>query len=144
MKRPLVIDLNEGTIGTPDMEDTMPIVLELKKKKGGGKGKRKYSRGLEEVQEVERHLTRSMHRVARATEKGISTYRDRSKESAEKKVDGAVRDFFPNSGAAMSRTLEEISPLPNDLARMMNTRQNRKRLSRQLRAISRTLERWRW
>jgi hypothetical protein len=118
-----------------------PIVLRLKKKK---KSKRRYSKGLKEVQRMERHLTRSTHRMASATEKGISYYRKRSIKSARKRRDGVIRDFVPNSGLAMSRTMRVASPIPFDLARAMNTKQNRRRLKRQLRSVSRTLRAWRW
>jgi hypothetical protein len=118
-----------------------PIVLTLKKKK---KSKRRYSKGLEEIQRMERHLTRSTHRMARAAEKGISHYRKRSIKSARKRRDGVIRDFVPNSGLAMSRVMREASPIPFDIARAMNTKQNRRRLKRQLRSMSRTLRAWRW
>ncbi|MBC8504092.1 MAG: hypothetical protein H8D34_04505 [Chloroflexi bacterium] len=119
-----------------------PIVLSLKKKKG--KKKRRYSKGLEEAQQMERHLTRSTHRMARAVEEGLSTYRKRSSKSARNKQDGAIRDFIPNSGLAISRGMKEASAIPYDLARAMNTQSSRKRLRRQLRSASRTLRRWRW
>ena len=135
----IMIDLEDYD---EEFDEDMPIVLELKKKKK--KSKRRYSKGLAEVQTMERHLTRSMHRVARASEKGMASYRKRSLKSADEKKDGAIKDFIPNSGAALSRTLKEISPLPNDLAKVVDTRQNRKRLRRQLRALSRTLKRWQW
>lgn len=122
-------------------EGAGPIVLQLKGKK---KSKRRYSKGLGEFQEMERHLTRSTHRMARATEKGIRYYRKRSRESARKKRDGVIRDFIPNSGLAMSHVMREASPIPFDLARAMNTKQNRKRLKRQLRSMSRALRAWRW
>lgn len=141
--QPIVIDLDSKTVRTLEPEEDGPIVLDLKKKKKK-KSKRRYSKGLEEVQEVERHLTRSMHRLARATEQGMADYRKRRAKSAEEKKDGAIKDFIPNSGAALSRTLKEISPLPDDLAKAMDTKRNRRRLRRQLRALSRTLARWRW
>lgn len=119
-----------------------PIVLNLKK--GKKKSKRRYSKGLEEFQEMERHLTRSTHRMARATEKGIRYYRQRSRKSAQKKRDGVIRDFIPNSGLAMSEMMREASPIPFDLARAMDTKQNRRRLRRQLRSMSRALRAWRW
>ena len=68
----IVIDLENYA---DQLDEDLPIVLELKKKKKKKKGPRRYSKGLAEVQEMERHLTRSMHRVARASEKGISSYR---------------------------------------------------------------------
>ena len=120
-----------------------PIVLTLKKKKKSKK-KRRYSKGFEDAQRMERHLTRSTHRKARAVEEGISTYRKRSNRSARKKKDGAIRDFIPNSGLAMTRAMREASPIPYDMARAMNTPETQKFLRRQLRSVSRTLRRWRW
>ncbi len=135
-------DKTQQALETQADEFNKPIVLTLKKKKSKKK-KRRYSRGFEETQRMERHLTRSTHRMARAVEEGISTYRKRSSRSARSKKDGAIRDFIPNSGLAMSRAMKEASPIPYDLARAMNTRDQQKRLRRQLRSFSRTLRRWR-
>jgi hypothetical protein len=118
-----------------------PIVLSLKKKK---KNKRRYSKGLEEVQRMEPHLTRSTHRLAKAFDKGISTYRKGSIKSARKKKDGAMRDLLPNSARAMSQAFKEVTPIPYDIARAMNTKPSRRRLKRQLRTLSRSLRSWRW
>ena len=122
-------------------ERIRPIVLSLKKKK---KRKRRYSKGLKEIQRMERHLTRSAHRMARATEKGITTYRKLSIKSASQKKDGAILDFIPNSGIALSRSLRIASTIPYDISQAMDTPQNRKRLKRQLRSISRSLQTRRW
>ena len=137
--KPIILELDKGFEAPSDG----PIVLHLKKEKKA-KSKRRYSRSLEEIQVMEHRLTRSIHRAARAGEIGIASYRERSDQSARKKKDGAVRDFIPNSGYAMSRALEEASPLPYELAQTFDTKQNRKRLRRQLRAFSRTLRAWRW
>ncbi|MCJ7623900.1 MAG: hypothetical protein MUO76_10380 [Anaerolineaceae bacterium] len=121
---------------TQASEPGKPIVLSLKKKK---KRKGRYSRGLEEIQRQERHFTRATHRLVRATEKGISSYRRSSLKSSRKKRDGVIRDFIPNSGKALSRTLRIASPLPNDIARAMDTRLFRRGLKRQIRTLRRTL-----
>ena len=135
-------NLDQNTDFHAPSDQVRPIVLTLKKKKK--RGKRRYSKGLEEAQRMERHLTRSTQRMARAAEKGITTYRKLSIRSAEKKKDGAILDFFPNSGIAMSRSMREASTIPYDIARAIDTPQNRKRLRRQLRSLSRTLRTWRW
>jgi hypothetical protein len=122
-------------------ERLRPIVLSIKKKK---KRKRRYSKGLKEIQRMERHLTRSADRMARATEKGIKTYRKLSTKSARQKKDGAILDFIPNSGIALSRSLRIASTIPYDISQAMDTPQNRKRLKRQLRTISRSLQTRRW
>ena len=121
-----------------------PLVIDLRgKKKAGRKKRRRYSPGLEEVQEFEVHVTRASHHIARATEKGLAEYRARSQKSAQKKRDGAMRDFLPNSGQAMTVALQEASKLPLDLARVVNTPQNRKRIKRQVKYLSRSLRRLR-
>lgn len=132
-------DTVESTSSESDWNE--PIVLTLKKKK---RPRKRYSKGLEEIQRMERHLTRASYRAARATEKGISYYRKLNLKSARKKRDGVLRDFVPNTGLAMSRAMREASPIPFDIARAMNTKQNRKRLRRQLRSLSRTVRAWRW
>jgi hypothetical protein len=118
-----------------------PIVLSLKKKK---RKKRRYSKGLEEIQRMEPHLTRSTHRMAKAVEKGISSYRKQNMKSARKKKDGTVKDLLPNSAKAMSQAFKEVTPVPYDIARAMNTKPSRRRLKRQLRTLSRSLRSWRW
>ena len=120
-----------------------PIILTLKKKKKK-RSKKRYSKGLEEVQRMERQLTRSTQRLTRAADKGITTYRKLSIKSAENKKDGAVLDFIPNTGIAMSRSMREASTIPYDVAKAIDTPQNRKRLKRQLRSLSRSLRTWRW
>ena len=119
-----------------DAKFSRPIVLTLKKKK---KRKRRYSKGLGEIQRQERHLTRATHRLVRATEKGISSYRRLSIKSSRKKRDGVIRNFIPNSGIALSRALRVASPLPNDIARAMDTKLYRRGLKRQIRILRRTL-----
>jgi hypothetical protein len=118
-----------------------PIVVNLKQKK---KRKRRYSRGLEEIQQMEPHLTRSTHRMSKAIEKGIATYRKRRKVSARKMKDGAIINFIPDSAWAMSRALEEASPIPYDIARAMTTKRSRKRIRRQVRMVSRTVRAMDW
>ncbi len=130
----------EESQATPEnTKPSGPIILNLKKIR---KSKRSYSKGLEEIQLMERHLTRASHRMARAIEKGISQYRGSSTKSAKKKRDGAIRDFIPNSGIAMTRALKEAYPIPSDIARAFNTKPMRRRIRRQLRGMTRTLRIW--
>jgi hypothetical protein len=80
-----------------------------------GKKKRKTSRGLRDLQKINRRLTRTAHRLSRAVEKGIATYRERSEASAEKQRDGALRDLPRNAAEGLSVTLRKASRLPVDL-----------------------------
>jgi hypothetical protein len=136
------IDQGQNTEFEAPLDRVRPIVLTLKKKKK--RGKRRYSKGLEEVQRMERHLTRSAQRMTRAAEKGVTTYRKLSIKSAENKKDGAILDFIPNTGIAMSRSMREASTIPYDIARAIDTPKNRKRLRSELRSLSRRLRKWRW
>jgi len=132
----------EGKQILPEHQEPVgPIVINLKKKSKNNKNKKKrrYSKGLEEIQQMERHLMRASHRMARAVEKGISNYRGESTKSSKKKRDGAIRDFIPNSGIAMTHVLKEAGPIPNDIARALNTKSMRRRLRRQLRGIPQAL-----
>ncbi len=117
-----------------------PLVLNLKKRK---KKKRRYSRGFEDFGRMERYGARMTQRMARSVEKGMSKYRRESRKSGKKKRDGALRDFLPNAGVAMSRAMREASSVPDDLARAFNTKQGRRLLREQLRMMGRTLRMWR-
>ncbi len=125
----------------PEKMSGKPIVIKLKKK---NKKKKRYSRELEDIQRMERQFTRSSHRVAKAMEKGFSSYRKRRNQSAEKKQDGAIEDFVVNTGWATSRALREVSPIPYDIARTVSSKRVRRQLKRQLRRASRALRIWRW
>jgi len=101
--------------------------------------KRKYSKGLKEIQQVERSISRASTRVARAVAKGMQTYRKRSAKSALTKRDGALRDFPVNLAEGLGKTMRVLSGIPADLAKAMNTPRARQRVRRQLRVTSRVL-----
>ena len=101
--------------------------------------KRKYSKGLKEIQQFGRSMNKASGRVARAVAKGMATYRKRSDKSARKKRDGALRDLSVNLAEGLGKTVRILSGVPTDLANAMNGRRARKRVRRQLRATSRLL-----
>ena len=103
------------------------------------KKKRKYSKGLKDLQQLERTVSKTSRRVARAVAKGMTTYRKRSNKSALKKRDGALRDFAVNFADGISKTMRMLSAVPADLAKGLNTKRARKRVRRQLRVTSRLL-----
>lgn len=82
---------------------------------GDKKKKRKTTRGLRDLQTMGRRMTKTAHRMSRAVEKGIATYRERSEASAEKQRDGALRDLPRNTAVGMSVAIREASRLPVDL-----------------------------
>jgi hypothetical protein len=110
-----------------------PIVLKLKK---GKNRKYRYSRGLGDIQKAEGQLTRVTKKAAQSVSKGVSEYDRQRRKSAGKKRDGAVRDFIPNAGIAMSEALGEAADIPTDISKMLNTKSSRRMLRRRLRMAS--------
>jgi hypothetical protein len=95
-----------------------PIVLKLKKEKK--KKKRRSSSGLKDVQVRARSLSKARLKIRKAAVKGSLAFRKRSKKSAKKKRDGAVRDLLPNIGWALSRTMRSASGVPYDVAKALD------------------------
>lgn len=113
-----------------------PIVIDLSKNKQKGK---KYSKALKDTQRGERKLTKNMHKMVKAAEKGMQTYTERRDKSADKKEDGALRDFIPNAGYAITETLEELGDMPYEMLRLMSSKKARRALSRPLRTITKSI-----
>ena len=103
-----------------------PIVYE--RRRGRKRGKRKYSKGLKEVQECEIDAVRAGNRIAQAVADGISEYRSERNKSARRKRDGAIKDVVRNVGRGLSEALDVASRAPADLTRRATT----KRLTRLL------------
>jgi hypothetical protein len=89
------------------MELQRPVVIKLK-----GKNKRRYSRGLGDLQRGARRMSKISARLARAYSKGFATFYAASDKSALKKRDGALRDFSQNLGKAASKSLRASSRIP--------------------------------
>lgn len=125
---------------------TKPIVLEYRKEapisESETKPKRKYSKGLEDLQVLEEDLLRISQKAARAFSKGIDTYQQEREKSAEEKTDGAIEDFLHNSAKAMSVSMKEASDIPIDIAEAVGKESNRKRLRKSLRDISKAIDFW--
>lgn len=118
-----------------------PLVLEYKSKKK--KKKNRYSGGLEDVQEFEAGISRAVRQAAQAVAKGTDRYEKARKKSARKKKDGAIRDFIPNMGEALSESLREASDIPAEVADALNTKSTRRRVRRRIRDVSDALDVWR-
>jgi hypothetical protein len=116
----------------PLFDLSRPIVMKTKKKK-----KRRYSRGLRDVQVAGRRMTRVSSRTARAVVKGMNAFRKASDKSARRKRDGVIRDFGLNAAKGMTRSLRASSRIPLDFAKAFDTRASRRFVRLQLRAASR-------
>jgi len=113
-------------------DTTRPIVVGDRKKK-----KRKYSRGLRDLQVSGRRMTKVSSNVTRAVSKGLRAYRKASDKSARKKRDGALRDLGLNAAKGATKLLRASSSVPYDLARAMNRRGLRRSVRRQVRSAAR-------
>ena len=136
----------EAVAETPERAERIdagkPIVLKLKKRKKKKK-KRYSSRTLGDIQRTEERLSRISDRMAKSVSEGTKEYRRARRRSSKKRKDGAIIDFVPNMGEALSASLSEASELPIDLAEAVNTRTTRRQLRRQLRASSNVLRAFR-
>jgi hypothetical protein len=113
--------------------DGQPIVVEVDRKRR----KKRYSRGLRDLQITNRGMARASRRLVRAVARGMGTYLKESDKSARKKRDGALRDFGLNSADALGTGLRELSALPGDVANTLNTRGWRRSMRRSLKATAR-------
>lgn len=128
--------------------DVKPIVLEYKRDKEekttkDTKSKAKYSKGLEDIQNLESDVLRVSQKAAKALYKGIDTYQTEREKSAEEKTDGAIEDFVHNSAKAMSASLKEASDIPVDIAESISTDSYRKQLRKALKETSKAISFWR-
>jgi len=125
----LIIDTSpsaDTSTQAPPPASTTPAVYYVR---AGGKKKRRTSRGLRDVQNLERGVTRSGETVARAVMRGLKRYDRLRDKSSRRKRDGAIRDALDNWSRAVGRTLRVGSDAPYDFTKEINT----KRFSRQLR-----------
>jgi hypothetical protein len=115
-----------------------PILIKSK----GKKKKRRYSKGLEDIQRSGRGFTRVSSRILRSVAKGMDEFRKASDKSASKKRDGAIRDLLLNVGKASSKSLKVSARIPRDIAKAMNRRTSRRVFKRQLGLMSRANRRF--
>lgn len=117
----------------PEQEPQAPppgVIVYRKKKK---KGRRRYTRGLRDFQQLQRGVVRASDRIADAVAAGVTEFRRQSNRSARRRRDGALRDAIPNLSRAMGETLRRSADAPYDVTRRIYTNW----LARQVRAVSR-------
>ncbi len=125
--------------------EVKPIVLEYNKRKKKKKRaindeeEEKYSKGLEDIQQLEGNILRVTKRSTNALSKGIDTYEHERNISAKEKKDGVIEDFVDNSAKAVSASMKEVNELPIDIVESLNIKSNRKRARKNLRKISRVI-----
>lgn len=90
------------------------------------KKKKKYSRGLRDIQRFDRGLAKASRKINEAVAEGLNKYLKDSDKSARKRRDGAIQDALENWAAAMGKTVRRASKAPEILASTLNTRSSRK------------------
>ena len=111
-----------------DSPDVVVVVKARKKKKAS-------SRSARRLEDIESRVSKSVHRVSKAVENGVSTYLEKRDSSARKRRDGALVDIYENAAAGFSKALSESSPVLSDFAEALNSRRSRKQIRRVIRAI---------
>jgi hypothetical protein len=115
-----------------------PIVYDFRSNKNNKKRK-KYSRGLKNVQRLEDGLTLASKRLGRSVDRGFGNYRKRRNKSARRKKDGAIRDWVENSSGGFSNGLRVASDAPYDVARKLNSKRFGKQFRDSIRFFTRPL-----
>jgi len=125
--------------------EIQPVVLEYKDRKKKNKQsvndneKKKYSKNLKDIQQLEGNILRVTKRSTEALSKGIDTYKQERDISATKKKDGAVDDFVDNSAKAASASMKEVSEIPMDIAESLGVKSYRKQARKSLKQVSRII-----
>jgi len=96
------------------------ILYEVKGKKR--RRKKKYTRGLRDLQRVAHGVTDSSERLSRGILRGVVRYRRAQNKSARRKRDGGITDFIDNWSKGASKGIRVASRAPNDFARRVNTK----------------------
>ncbi len=94
--------------------------MEKSKQKTDAKGKSEdnamFTRGTKSFQKIEETVATTALSFAHAISKGLSTYLDARKKSAESKKDGAVQDMVVNVAKGVTETVKESSNIITDTA----------------------------
>jgi hypothetical protein len=106
-----------------------PVDLRVRKKKRGS------SRSARRLEDIEFRVSKAIRRVSRAVKHGMDTYVDERDESARRRRDGALVDFYCNVAEGVSRAVAESAPILPDISYAFNTRRVRKQLRRTIRSI---------
>lgn len=83
------------------------------------KPKRKYSKKLKGVQQLERGVSKATHRLVNSVEEGLRVWRKGTEKSARKLKDGAIVDSLNNYAKALSKGLRVATYVPQDFVEAM-------------------------
>jgi len=123
----MVTDTNDKktvvAAGTP-----VAVVGEPVKKRGSTKATRR-------AQDVEKRMTKTMSRLSRAVDKGVSKYIDRRDKSDNKRKDGGLIDGPQNIVRSAARAAADVTPMIGDLMKLVSTKESRKALRRNFSSV---------
>jgi hypothetical protein len=106
-----------------------------------GKKKRKYSKGLKELQQTARGLTKANRRIAKAVAAGFSEFARRDNASSQSKRDGAIRDIVKNWSRGFGKAVRRGSEAPYELAKAFDTKSVRRAVRDTARFLARPFTR---
>jgi hypothetical protein len=104
-------------------------------KKKNRRKKRGSSRSSRRLEDIENRASKSLHRVTRAVNRGVRTYRDKRDRSERRRRDGALVDSYENAAVGAAQAIAQSSPVLTDIAKACNTRYRRKQIRRLVRSF---------
>jgi hypothetical protein len=119
----------------PDVDRDEPSQIYISVDSRKRKRKRGSSRSSRRLEDVENRASKALHRVTKAVNRGVKTYRDKRDRSERKRRDGAIVDWYENASVGIAEAVANSSPVLTDFAKALNTRRRRKQLRRFLRSL---------
>ncbi len=107
---------------------TVALTGEPVKKRGSTKATRR-------ARDVEKRVSKSMKRIAKAATEGVDKYIERRDKSDSKRKDGALIDGLENVIRGASRAASKATPIVGDVMKLISTRQTRKAMRRTFRSV---------
>ena len=95
------------------------------------------SHGGDRLTDIESRVSKSLHRVSKSFDKGVTTYLDARDESKSSRRDGAIVDLVENASRGVAETLSGVSPVLTDVANAFNTKNARRQIRRVTRVFGR-------
>ena len=120
--------MENKTIRTDRSSDSTIDNDDTKRKKGS-------SRSARRLEDIDLRLSKATHRISKAVEKGIRTYRENRDESAAKRRDGALTDFVQNAAEGISDAIADSSRAITDVAKIVDRKRVRKNIRRMARRM---------
>ena len=119
-------------------DDVNPVIVVSVNSDGGESNRKKKkgsSRAARRLEDIENRASRSLHRVTKAVNRGVLTYREKRDRSERKRRDGALVDFCVNVATGVSEAVADSTPVLTDIAKAFSTRRRRKQVRKLVRSF---------